>query len=100
MDAENLIQPVVAPTTDFLADSEGKLTNTALVKQIVDSVHLEMRHTPKPVSECAGTSSVLDPGPALNLYSTAPRGNRLQVEEEDEEPLYSTVRHIKVVVII
>jgi hypothetical protein len=40
--------------------------------------------------------SELDPGPAINLYVTSPRGNKLEIFEESDEPVYSTVRKIRV----
>ena len=65
---EMLIQPVVPADPDLYPNEEGAVT------------------------------SELDPGPAVNLYVTSPRGNKLEVFEEPEadEPVYSTVRKIRV----
>ena len=63
---EQLIQPVVTADPELYPDEEN------------------------------GPSSELDPGPAVNLYVTAPRGNKLEVMEEPDEPVYSTVRKIRV----
>ena len=63
---EQLIQPVVAADPELYPEEE------------------------------TGTRSELDPGPAVNLYVTAPRGNKLEVMEEPDEPVYSTVRKIRV----
>ena len=40
--------------------------------------------------------SELDPGPAVNMYVTSPRGNKLEIFEDTDEPVYSTVRKIRV----
>ena len=64
-EAEQQIQPVVAADPEFYPSEEET------------------------------TKSELDPGPAINLYVTSPRGNKLGTFEEDE-PVYSTVRKIRV----
>ena len=58
---------------------------------IIDTESLIVPKVPDPTLEEEDTATPA----AVNLYVTAPAGNRLAVPEEEEEPVYSTVRKFR-----